>query len=636
MQGRLLGLMLSAPFWLACAASLGQDSPGSKPIDVDQALDRAQGLIQQANGEDAAMLLEIALPEAKGKQRVEVMHALEKAYDIAARQAKDAGNPSDAKYYEDNLQILKKAPFYHGPSDSPAAPAAVPSANKPKPAASTKTEAAKSKPSSPSISPADAALTADSKSKPAASDSASTRKLKASVTASTADPKTNAGFKGESTLARAKLTPKPSTNRSVDPNAVAAAAKPAASPEPQVDPVLAAADFAFETKNYLVAGRLYNRLATENKLPVSRRPHLSYCKYAELVERINAGPASEAEWSKIESEIEEVRKLSPKQWYGNYLLNLLAAGRRGEPIPASDDGVRPVANDADTPTTPPSRTSFDQQEDVAPPAERSEPTTQPAGAPPVAGQNGKPVGDWKVWETASFRVLHQETEPLARQVASVAERSRVEQYRKWTGTTPARAWPSRCDIYLYPNGETFAAETKLDPETPGFSTMRMSGGIVVSRRANLRANDPQLLTASLPHEMTHLVLADTFARTKAPLWADEGMAVLSETPEARRQRIAQLAEPMQSGQVYSIADLLTMEPPRDENWSTYYNQSVALVWFLTERAGAPTFLKFVQEAAKSKKPAWEAQLRAIYRIDSFENLEQQLAKWTLSKAQAGE
>ena len=47
-------------------------------------------------------------------------------------------------------------------------------------------------------------------------------------------------------------------------------------------------------------------------------------------------------------------------------------------------------------------------------------------------------------------------------------------------------------------------------------------------RTNLRADHPQVLTAILPHEVTHVVLADLFTTQQIPRWADEGMAVLAE------------------------------------------------------------------------------------------------------------
>ena len=83
------------------------------------------------------------------------------------------------------------------------------------------------------------------------------------------------------------------------------------------------------------------------------------------------------------------------------------------------------------------------------------------------------------------------------------------------------------------------------PETsPGFSTMGVSGGQIVTRRVNLRADHPQMLAAILPHEVTHVVLADVFTEQQIPRWADEGMAVLAEPATEQAGRAADLQRPL--------------------------------------------------------------------------------------------
>ena len=71
-------------------------------------------------------------------------------------------------------------------------------------------------------------------------------------------------------------------------------------------------------------------------------------------------------------------------------------------------------------------------------------------------------------------------------------------------------------------------------DSPGFSTMVSNGNRVTAPHTDLRADHPQLLTAILPHEVTHVVLADLFTVQQIPRWADEGIAVLAE-PRAEQQ-----------------------------------------------------------------------------------------------------
>ncbi len=52
------------------------------------------------------------------------------------------------------------------------------------------------------------------------------------------------------------------------------------------------------------------------------------------------------------------------------------------------------------------------------------------------------------------------------------------------------------------------------------------------------------MTAILPHEVTHVVLADLFTTQQIPRWADEGIAVLAEPNAEQEIRAAELQEPL--------------------------------------------------------------------------------------------
>ena len=140
---------------------------------------------------------------------------------------------------------------------------------------------------------------------------------------------------------------------------------------------------------------------------------------------------------------------------------------------------------------------------------------------------------WQTYETPNFRVFHQNAR-LAEAAANAAESVRADQARRWSSPTADRPWTPRCDLYLYPTGKVFAKETDQPESSPGFSTMMCNGNRVVARRMNLRADHPLLVTAILPHEVTHVVLADLFTTQQIPRWADEGLAVLAEPIPSRR------------------------------------------------------------------------------------------------------
>src|SRR6185436_11357861 len=100
---------------------------------------------------------------------------------------------------------------------------------------------------------------------------------------------------------------------------------------------------------------------------------------------------------------------------------------------------------------------------------------------------------------------------------------RATAFTKWSNKPPV-AWQPICEITLHNDGTAYAAATKQNATAPGHSSIKTVSGKVASRRMELRADNPELIGVTLPHEVTHVVLGDLFADTALPRWADEGMA----------------------------------------------------------------------------------------------------------------
>src|SRR3954470_18043009 len=156
-------------------------------------------------------------------------------------------------------------------------------------------------------------------------------------------------------------------------------------------------------------------------------------------------------------------------------------------------------------------------------------------------------------------------------------------------------------------------------QSPGFSTMGMNGGQIIARRINLRVDHPNLLKAILPHEITHVVLADLFPNQQIPRWADEGMAVLAEPPSEQHLRASDLDDPLASGQLFKLEQLMAMDYPDGKFWGLYYAQSVSLTRFLVEQGTPAQFVKFVQGAQQN---GLEAELKRVYQIEGLPDLQQ--------------
>jgi len=186
----------------------------------------------------------------------------------------------------------------------------------------------------------------------------------------------------------------------------------------------------------------------------------------------------------------------------------------------------------------------------------------------------------------NFRIFHCDL-TLARQAAEIAESVRTAQAKRWNSPAATATWTPRCDLYLHPNSRNYAEATGQPEVSPGVSTLANNGTRVVSRRMNLRTNNPLMLTATLPHEVTHIVMADVFIVRQIPRWADEGIAVLAEPIAEQRNRVADLQEPLESGRVFPVGQLMKMDYPDEKDWRLFYAQSVSLTRYLVDQ-GPPS------------------------------------------------
>lgn len=403
-----------------------------------------------------------------------------------------------------------------------------------------------------------------------------------------------------------------------------------AAPQPPTEQAvdhLRLGDDLWKAKRFIEAGEHYAVLARDQRLPPSRKDHWAYCRLVVVLEKINAGPKTRNDWSEIHAEIDHIRALSPKNWYSEYLRNVVVE-RSGVPKkPARDPMVvRGAAPEEEAPR--PARTRSQS-------APKTKPASIPAPAPaaadiptPVApiGQPGPRQGNWQTFITPNFRVFHND-EALARKAAAKAEAARRDAAKRWTGIEPAGAWTPRCDLYLYPTAAIYAAQTQQPPESPGFSTAGLEGGRVVTRMVRLRADYEKLLDAALPHEVTHIVLADLFPAKQIPRWADEGMAVLSEPANEQELRLRDLSGPLNENVLFRLDVLMGADYPEGAHWALFYAQSVSLTKYLVEIGTAPQFVRFVR---MSQHQGTNAALKTIYQIDNMAQLE---ARW---KAKAHE
>ena len=203
---------------------------------------------------------------------------------------------------------------------------------------------------------------------------------------------------------------------------------------------------------------------------------------------------------------------------------------------------------------------------------------------------------WQRHESENFLIWHLDAS-LAQQVAARAERQRRALLRYWGSASSARQrWQPLCTIYLYPSNEELVRMTGGDPKA-GSALARQSAlmqGKVFARRINLAADDGQLLTATLPHEISHIVIKE-FVRD-IPRWADEGLAMFAESVDSMRRRQRSLRHVVVHGPFYRARTLMRMTRyPEGAYVHLYYAQCFALMRMLIDRGGPKTLLAFLAE-----------------------------------------
>lgn len=204
---------------------------------------------------------------------------------------------------------------------------------------------------------------------------------------------------------------------------------------------------------------------------------------------------------------------------------------------------------------------------------------------------------WSVVQTENFRIRHNQTQAYAEQVALAAEKTRAAMFDKWLGNPPD-SWTPRCDIWLHPSAENYSRATGVPAQMPGHSTTRGEAQRIVARRIDLRCDHPELLRAVLPHEVTHVVLADRFGE-KVPVWANEGMAVLSEPRERVARHCGNVPRYWREGKLFSAAQMIDRaDYPPQAQMASFYSQSVLLVDFLVAQKGSQTFVTFVDDISR--------------------------------------
>jgi hypothetical protein len=223
-------------------------------------------------------------------------------------------------------------------------------------------------------------------------------------------------------------------------------------------------------------------------------------------------------------------------------------------------------------------------------------------------------------QSASFRVVGG-TKASATKVAEHCEtvRRRLAQY--WLEETHPTAWHPKCEIVIHATDAGYLAEVgAAGGSTVASSLVNEKHGHITGRRIDIRGTRADWQTTALPHELTHVVLADRFAGKALPRWADEGMAILADSADKRARHLQDFTGAMRARQTFRLVELMEMRDyPAAHRWGVYYGQSAAVAQFLVDRHSPRRFVEFVEVAITS---GHAAALQQTYGIASIQQCEQ--------------
>jgi hypothetical protein len=223
-------------------------------------------------------------------------------------------------------------------------------------------------------------------------------------------------------------------------------------------------------------------------------------------------------------------------------------------------------------------------------------------------------------ESEHFVVYSVAGAPAASEIADQCESHCTLLRAKWLGSNTPANWSVRCDVVLHGTQQSYlAAVGRSGAGTLGSSIVQFDEDRIALRRIDLLAHDRRTALSALPHEMTHVVLADRFGHNALPRWADEGIATLADSAEKQQLHLVDLQRGLASGRTPRLTDLLfaTEYPPSNQR-AIYYGSSLALVRYLSTLDRAERVLDFVE---KSMQSGHRAALKEVYGLESLAQLE---------------
>jgi hypothetical protein len=174
-------------------------------------------------------------------------------------------------------------------------------------------------------------------------------------------------------------------------------------------------------------------------------------------------------------------------------------------------------------------------------------------------------------------------------------------------------WRPRCTVVLHASRQTYGkAVGAAGQSTAGSTNVTFRAGTIAGRRIDLLVSTADNPLAALPHELAHVLFADAFPTTAPPKWAEEGLALLLDSPDKQARHRRDLAAAIRGRSLLPLRQIVAdTQYPGAAHRATFYAQSLSLVAFLTDSQSPQDFMRFVKLSLAHGN---ESALQSVYGI----------------------
>lgn len=202
-------------------------------------------------------------------------------------------------------------------------------------------------------------------------------------------------------------------------------------------------------------------------------------------------------------------------------------------------------------------------------------------------------------ETPNFRIVALGPQPISRATGDACEKLRDQLVRRWMGSSSEGAWTPKCEIVLHASDSSYLREMGQGAgSTVAASLVERKHQKISLRRIDIRPR-ANWIAATLPHELTHVVVADLTPSQPLPRWLDEGIAILADPAEKQGRHLSELRNSIRQGAEFRLFELINLgdDYPPGPRWGAFYGQSASLVDYLLALGGEQRLGDFIRLAS---------------------------------------